>query len=306
MTCLLYQRHASLDPRINLTRTPRHIFHRRSKRRHRRRNSRSITFESLEGRQLLTAATSDAGAADTAPLWQNQDMPCDVNSDGQVDAADATELVAFLNEFGPQPVTSEAIAYFASHSRVFLDVDGDHLIRPLDLLLVINELAAQLRATPKAETAESEAPLPALPMPESALSGSAISEAQMTATDAAGLLEFLNTHGTLEISAISPTVPDHLPEVASLDVDGDQIIRPLDLLWLINTQEAGKSTSSEMDIAIQAHPPGPEFEPVAAFSPVPQPVRVAQAYQTCCHFGRSCQRLLRRIDGWIDEYTRQW
>ncbi|WP_144060232.1 dockerin type I domain-containing protein [Rhodopirellula sallentina] len=65
--------------------------------------------------------------------FHNDDLPEDVNGNGNVTASDALAIINYLNSFGPGPVGEGDPAYG-------YDVNNDGMVTSLDALLVINEL----------------------------------------------------------------------------------------------------------------------------------------------------------------------
>ncbi len=65
--------------------------------------------------------------------FHNDDLPEDVNGDGDVSARDALAIINYLNTYGPGPVGEGDPGYG-------YDVNNDGMVTSLDALLVINEL----------------------------------------------------------------------------------------------------------------------------------------------------------------------
>jgi len=114
----------------------------------RRPRSIHLHVESLEQRRLLAIDTVGA----VASPWQNAALPADVNADGQVTAQDAAMVINELNAHGTRSLTASVSrdAFLASSLRtsantvesgsMFLDTNGDGMLTPQDVALIINQL----------------------------------------------------------------------------------------------------------------------------------------------------------------------
>ena len=108
------------------------------------------TLEVLEGRAMLAGNT----AAALAP-WHNQLKPLDVNHDGYVSPADALMIIDDLRIHGSHAVASQGATPLAAAAGTsagtssvnYLDVNGDNMVSPADLLRVIDALATPATAT---------------------------------------------------------------------------------------------------------------------------------------------------------------
>lgn len=99
-------------------------------------------FEHLETRTLLAA---DVGAPS---VWQNQHIAADVNNDGRVTPSDVLTIIDELNRNGVRQLDQSAsLMVIRNSSSVqpqgqaqYLDVNGDSLFSPADLLLSIDAI----------------------------------------------------------------------------------------------------------------------------------------------------------------------
>ncbi|PHS00613.1 MAG: hypothetical protein COA78_23725 [Blastopirellula sp.] len=95
-------------------------------------------FEHLETRTLLAADLN---------TWHNTEMANDVNADGLVNEMDQTILVAELNANGNRylgaPVSTGILE---GEQSLFIDVNNDNSVSPLDLLMVSDMLALEAEA----------------------------------------------------------------------------------------------------------------------------------------------------------------
>ena len=71
-----------------------------------------------------------------AHLWHNAVKPLDVTGDGHIVAADALEIINFINAFGSQKVP------FNGGSGFYYDVNIDGFVAPSDALDIINYINA--------------------------------------------------------------------------------------------------------------------------------------------------------------------
>lgn len=109
--------------------------------------SKTLTaaFDSLGVRRITARITDPAGAFSiSAPLtirvgrvWHNPHKRLDVSGDGFVVAADALDVINFLNAFSSQPVPTDGRT-----TGPYFDTTGDAVVAPGDALAVINHLNA--------------------------------------------------------------------------------------------------------------------------------------------------------------------
>ena len=104
---------------------------------------------------LNAANVSATNVDDGRRIWQNTDVPADVNGDGTVTPFDALLIINYLNRHGagPLPIPAEA-------PRMYFDVAGNDSVAPLDALLVINALNRLARATGEGESGEDQLTTP--------------------------------------------------------------------------------------------------------------------------------------------------
>ena len=109
-------------------------------------------FESLESRQLLTAADWDCpleplalaeGEGGTENRWHNGMQAEDVNGDEIVSPLDFLLIANDLNANGSRLLLNAAGEDPVVQAAVFLDVSADQYVSPLDALLVANLLNAE-------------------------------------------------------------------------------------------------------------------------------------------------------------------
>jgi hypothetical protein len=122
----------------------------------RRRNQKLGQFEPLESRLLMTCApvTGPVGGVNFYQFcWQNEELPADVNQDGEVAPLDALIVINELSnrelshvETGELPPdglfqTNAAGSWNGlAPTRHRVDVDGDQFVSPADALAVVNAL----------------------------------------------------------------------------------------------------------------------------------------------------------------------
>ncbi len=89
-------------------------------------------------------------AVDT-PMFHNARAPTDVNHDGSTNALDAFMVIGALRQGGTRALTAPAVASSATASggegeggsTMFVDVNGDNVLSPLDAFRVISRLRAE-------------------------------------------------------------------------------------------------------------------------------------------------------------------
>jgi len=96
----------------------------------------------IQGDQL-----PEAGPPPTA--WQNDENAYDANGDGVASAADVLASINYLNRDGSGPVP--ATLAWPDDSSVFLDVDGNQRVEPMDALKVVNLLNSAATADSEGE-----------------------------------------------------------------------------------------------------------------------------------------------------------
>lgn len=85
--------------------------------------------------------------------WQNADLPQDVDGNEQVTSLDALILITHLGTAGSGSVPEPAGASM-DESSSFLDVSGDNLVSPVDVLMVVNHLNGRHQNSGEGENAE--------------------------------------------------------------------------------------------------------------------------------------------------------
>jgi hypothetical protein len=86
-----------------------------------------------------------------ANVWHNARNPFDVTADGFVVAADALEVINFINGFGSQHVPTDGRA-----TGPYYDVHLDHVVAPSDALDVINQINAGFGGAGESQAASAD------------------------------------------------------------------------------------------------------------------------------------------------------
>jgi len=102
------------------------------------RQQRLLHGESLERRELLAA-----DFALTASSYHNAEFPADVNVDGQLSAFDALIGINHLNATGPRRLAASTASGAEGEANPQLDVNGDGMHTPADILSTLNLLNAE-------------------------------------------------------------------------------------------------------------------------------------------------------------------
>jgi len=132
--------------------------------------------------------------------WQNRDNPMDVNkSGGPADALDVLLIINHINGAEDEKLPAPARP---SDVNVYVDVNGDGLCTPLDVLLLINDINSQAGAQGEGEITVVE--------PTSEANASELTEVPGSVADLLSLQQLLWAPLSFELNHVVADRPHHL------------------------------------------------------------------------------------------------